>query len=39
VSGSSHEVELSINTCVDSAAEQVLAGRVLPFLERSVAVR
>jgi hypothetical protein len=34
-----HEVELSIDACVDSAAEQVLRGRVLPFLERSVAAR
>lgn len=38
-SASPHEVELSIDACVDSAGDQVLTGRVMPFLERSVAAR
>jgi hypothetical protein len=38
-SSSAHEVEVSIDTCIDAAADQVVRGRVLPFIARTTASR
>ena len=38
-SPSPHEVEVSVDTCIDSAADQVVRGRVLPFIARTTASR